>query len=175
MGMPSRNYIFVLAWLMIAFAASACLSPPDYPDTPEVEFISLSRDTLDQDFNRKDSLGVRIKSLFLTVGFTDGDGDIIVDDTTFSVFILNRVTRDTLAPFQIDAIETAGLENGINGEFRLLVPTTCCTYPETLNAFPCNPSADFPIDRLLLEIYMVDRAGNESNHAEVPPITLRCN
>lgn len=170
MSMPSRNYTLSLAWLSLALASlSACLSEPEYPVEPEVKFVGLSRDTMTQGALLQDSITV-------VISFTDGDGDIVfpAGDTTPSVFLVNRKTREQVASFKLDPIEEKGLSNGVNGELRLRVYTTCCDYPDNINALPCEISREFPVDVLLLEAYMVDRAGNQSNSAEVAPIFLRC-
>lgn len=115
-------------------------------------------------------------SITVVIYFEDGDGDIILgsNDSTPSVFLVNRITQAEVASFKLDLIEENGLENGISGELRLRVYTTCCDYPPNIPRLPCEISPEFPIDELLLEAYIVDRAGNESNRAEIAPIYLRC-
>ena len=171
MDMLSRKYTLLLAWLSAAGAVAivGCLEPPEYPLEPVLTFEGLTRDTMDQGALLQDSTT-------LVISFTDGDGDIAFpeDDTTASVFLTNIRTGARLSRFKIDPIEEAGLENGISGEFRLRVFTTCCEYPPNIAAFRCEPSREYPIDTLLLEAHIVDRAGNESNRVAVAPIYLRC-
>ena len=176
MCMPSRKYTRPGAWFapsaalaIAALALGACLRPPDYPLEPVVEFVGLTRDTMDQGSLNEDSISV-------VISFTDGDGDIAFDDgdTTRSVYLVNVETGVEQTAFKIDPIDEVGVENGIRGEFRLRVFNTCCDYPDFVDAFPCEPSAEYPIDTLLLEAFMIDRAGNESNRAAIAPIYLRC-
>ena len=168
--MPLQNYLPALALAVFAAALGSCLSPPDFPNTPKVTFIGLSRDTMVQGSLLQDSLTV-------VIGFEDGDGDIAADggdSDTATVFLNNIKTGDIVAEYKIDPIDDNGLENGISGEFRLRMYTTCCDYPLFVNALPCELSDEYPIDTLLLEAYIVDRAGNESNRAAVAPIYLQC-
>ena len=153
----------------VTVLAVGCLRPPDYPIVPQVTFLGLSRDTMRQGALLEDSVTVVLE-------FTDGDGDIstIGDDTTAGVFLRNIRTGETVSSFRLDEIDQTGIENGIRGEIRLRVYTTCCDYPPEVGQFPCEPSRSFPVDVLQLEAYLVDQAGHESNRAMVAPIYLRC-
>jgi len=113
-------------------------------------------------------------SLFFT--FTDGDGDLtpLASDTVPNIFIINTETFEQVTTFQLDPIPEEGAENGISGELRLSVFTTCCDYPDFVSAFPCMPTNEYPVDTLNLEVYIVDRAGNESNRVQIQPIYLIC-
>ena len=175
MGMSMRKYNRPSAWFAalglaaLATSLAACLEEPEYPDTPFLRFEGLSRDTMVQGALLQDSTTV-------VLYFEDGDGDISFPDgdTTRSVFLTNVRTNERLASFNIDPIEENGLENGISGEFQLRVYTTCCDYPPFVAAFPCEVSDEYPIDTLLLEAHLIDRAGNESNRVPIAPIYLQC-
>ena len=180
MGVPRSRYVSSpgrlgfggsRTWLLgaVLLALGACLRPPDYPLEPVVTFLGVSRDTMRQGSNLEDSVTVVLE-------FTDGDGDVtsLTGDTVAGVFLVNTRTGETVSTFRLDEIDQTGIENGIRGELRLRVYTTCCDYPPEIPEFPCNPSAQFPLDVLNLEAYLVDQAGNESNRAQVTPIYLRC-
>ena len=176
MHMLSRKYNRPTAWFsalaavaVTAVALAGCLEEPEYSTTPFVRFEGLTRDTMVQGALLQDSTTV-------VLYFEDGDGDIAFPDgdTTRSVFLTNVRTNERLASFNIDPIEENGLENGISGQFELRVYTTCCDYPPTVAAFPCEPSDEYPVDTLLLEAHLVDRAGNESNRVAIAPIYLQC-
>ncbi len=155
--------------LVLTFGA--CLQPPDYPDEPVLTFAGLTRDSMVQGAVSQDSISV-------VLSFTDGDGDIGFGDTAQNgnLFIENRKTGDQVANFKIDEIPDNGLKNGISGEIRLRLYTTCCDYPSSIqNApLPCTPFAGYPVDTLLLEAYLIDRAGNESNRVDIAPVYLLC-
>ena len=172
MSMATRKYNHPGAWFaaLSLLALASCLRPPDYPIEPVVEFVGLTRDTMIQGSINEDSISI-------VISFTDGDGDIAfpADDTTISVILTNIETGVRATGYKVDPIDEAGVENGIRGEFRLTFNTTCCDYPPYVtDAFPCEPSRQYPLDTLLLEAHIVDRAGNESNRAPIAPIYLRC-
>lgn len=167
-----RKYNRTLAWFaaVSGLTVVGCLSPPDYPLEPVIEFVGLSKDTMVQD-----PLG-KADTTLVVLSFTDGDGDIArsAQDSLPNVFVDNLETAEQVGGFKLDPIDEAGAENGISGELRLLLQTTCCDYPLFVNAVPCQPSREYPIDTLLTEAYIIDRAGNESNRVSLPPIYLRC-
>ena len=169
--MPTQRLKGLSIWLLCAWLLlQGCLQPPEYPIGPELVFLGLSRDTMIQGATLQDSI-----SVFFS--FTDGDGDIAfpASDTTPSVFISNRRTGEVITAVKLDPIDENGIENGISGELRVLMYTTCCDYPPFVLEFPCTPSQSYPIDTLLLEAYMRDRAGNESERVELSPVYLICN
>ncbi|MET4108051.1 hypothetical protein [Hymenobacter sp. UYP22] len=54
---------------VVALAFGSCISPPDYPDTPEIEFKNITQERV------TDTRGTYDK-LVITVGYKDGDGDL---------------------------------------------------------------------------------------------------
>jgi hypothetical protein len=58
-------FLSIAAFLLIA----ACAQPPEYPIEPQLEFISLSKTSMRQGNGTEDTT-------LVTLGFTDGDGDI---------------------------------------------------------------------------------------------------
>ncbi len=154
---------------LVAAVAVGCLQPPDYPVEPVLTFEGLTRDSLIQGASTEDSTTV-----FLS--FTDGDGDIApaATDSVPNIYLINTRTGDEVTTFQLDPIPEEGADNGISGELALRVFTTCCDYPDFVNAFPCQPTNEYPVDTLFLEAYMVDRAGHESNRVTFSPIYLLC-
>lgn len=159
----------ITAFGMLVLGAVGCLSAPEYPIEPVVTFERLSRDSMIQGSLLEDSISV-------ILSFTDGDGDIslLESDTISNVFLENRKTGETVSSFKLDPIPEQGAENGISGDLRLRVYTTCCDYPPFVLEFPCQPSMSYPVDTLLLEAYIIDRAGNESNRVDLPPVYLIC-
>jgi hypothetical protein len=149
----------------------SCTKPPDYPIEPIIKFERLSRNMMDQGFVNNDSVVV-------TVSFTDGDGDLGNNDSTLDIFV--KDTRPEIgdadpSPFKMPFVPIQGVGNGISGEISILTFTTCCLY----DSFPpCDESeaatTEMPFDTLIYEIYIVDRAGNESNRVLSDPILLKC-
>ena len=89
--------------------------------------------------------------------------------------IRDRDKRDGVEShsFAIPFIPPQGAANGISGEVSIIVPTTCCISENTPVA--CEPDPIDPVDTLIYEIRIKDRAGNMSNMVETAPIFLQCN
>lgn len=152
---------------MLAGAGWQCLNVPDYPDTPYIEFISLSKDTILQGNFLEDSLQVRFS-------FQDGDGDIGREsqaDTNNVFFIDERTGVET--SYGMPAIPQEGAGNGVEGEVRIVLFTTCCIYPGGPD--PCTPHPTTPFDTVQYRIFITDQAGHTSNEILTTPIILRCN
>jgi len=160
------KFLFLLC--MVSACLYNCASAPDLSPIPTLEFVSVSKESMEQGSFNQDSLT-------LTLNFTDGDGDIggLNGDISQNLFVIdNRI--DTIAdPFVIPTIPEQGVNNGIRGQIKLRMYTTCCLIP----GIPaCSPSApDFPFDEVSFDVYMVDRAGNQSNTVTTSMIKLLCN
>jgi hypothetical protein len=156
---------------MVFAAGSACVKPPDYPKTPVIEFIGLSKQELQQGMSKGDSLTI-------SLSYTDGDGDLGFPDTdpTASVFV--RDDRDSFTKFQyqLPYVDPQGAGNGISGEISIVLPTSCCIFvTDEGQKLACDlVPASFLYDTLYYFVKIRDRAGNESNEIKAGPITLRC-
>lgn len=53
----------------VSVAVSSCITPPDYPDTPSIEFKRITKERFTTDEGVFDSVKV-------TISFRDGDGDL---------------------------------------------------------------------------------------------------
>ena len=144
-----------------------CTKPPEYPPEPAIEFLRVDRDTFRQGTGLQDSVWV-------TIGFTDGDGDIGFDDGGPVNLFLTDLRKNVAADnFRIPQVPVLGANNGLEGEIQFKLFQTCCIFPGGI-PLPCQPSDEFPFDTVQYEIYMVDRAGNESNRVVTSPILIRC-
>ena len=144
----------------------ACTKPPDYSDTPEIAFISLSETTMTQGSQNEEFIT-------LTISFTDGDGDIGIDGGEPSVYFKDLRDGSEFITFVTPVVPEQGVGNGISGEMYIKVNTTCCIHPNQNDG--CNSDfSDYPIDSLIYEVYIIDRSGNKSNVIETAPITLLC-
>jgi hypothetical protein len=161
-----------LLLLLLAFAAMTfCVKPPNYPKEPVIEFLGLSKNTLQQGKAKGDSLSI-------SFSYTDGDGDLGFPKTepTASVFV--RDDRDSFSKFeyQLPFVEPQGASNGISGEISIVVPTSCCIFvtPEGQKLACDLVPDDFLYDTLYYFIKIRDRAGHMSNEIKAGPIALRC-
>lgn len=144
-----------------------CLDAPAFPVEPFIEFVGLSKDTLRQGLFQQDSLLVVFR-------FEDGDGDIgrTSQAGENNVFFIDDRTGTLDSSFGIPAIPEEGAANGVEGEVRIVLYSTCCIYPDGED--PCTVNPSFPLDTVRYSIYMTDRAGHVSNTIRTSLITLRC-
>ncbi|HJW29408.1 MAG TPA: hypothetical protein VJ508_09160 [Saprospiraceae bacterium] len=152
---------------MAAFAIWGCVESPNFPIEPRIEFVGLSKDTLHQGLFQQDSLTVIFK-------FEDGDGDIGRTDQEpdNNVFFVDERTGTLDNTFGIPEIPQEGAGNGVEGQVKILLYSTCCIYSD--GSDPCTVNPNFPTDTVRYRIYMKDRAGHQSNDILTPPITLLC-
>ncbi|MDX1477555.1 MAG: hypothetical protein R3301_07585 [Saprospiraceae bacterium] len=152
---------------LVVLCHPGCINAPDFADVPKIEFVSMSKDTLRQGVFQQDSLVV-------TFHFEDGDGDIGREEDApgNNVFFIDKRTGQLDNSFGIPFIPPQGSSNGVEGDVHILLYSTCCLFPNGQD--PCTPSGQFPTDQLEYEIYIIDRAGNESNRITTPVITLLC-
>ncbi len=131
----------------------ACLKPPSYPITPALTFDSVTPDSCHQTTD----------TVVFKINFTDGDGDLGVKqgENTADFFMTDSRTGfvySNLIPF----VEPIGNIKAISGNF---------TYSTVLSCRPNHPG----FDTTSYSIYIVDRAGHQSNTVTTPPIVLKCN
>lgn len=154
---------FLKLWLPFAILFLSCSEAPDLTEEPQIEFINISQTVLSQGTTGEDSTQV-------TIGFSDGDGNLGEDQESNLFFVDLRDSFET--GFSIPFIPEEGAGNGITGEINVNLQTTCCIFPNGQQ--PCTPSDAFPTDTVIYEVYIIDRDQNESNRIELPPITLLC-
>ena len=165
--MKKISSIILTATVLVALCIG-CANPPDYPDTPQIEFVSLSKSVMQQSTFGKDTVTI-------TFSFTDGDGDLSFSDTTSNIFITDARDNFSKPSYRIPVIDEQGAGNGISGTISIEVPTTCCIYPIN-TAPPCDTSGFAPqfTDTLAYKIQIMDRAKHLSNEIITAPITLIC-
>ncbi len=154
--------------LLLSLAGWQCLDSPNFPDTPVIKYIGISKDTLDQGQFQEDSLTVQFS-------FTDGDGDIgrTNQQDSNNIFFIDERTGILDNTFGIPEIPKEGAGNGIEGVVKIVLFSTCCIYND--GSDPCSPNPSVPIDTIQYRIYITDQAGHKSNEILTAPIILRCN
>ena len=148
-----RASLFAIV-LGIILGLAACVSPPEYPIEPVIEFVSMSKTTLQQGFQAEDTLSI-------VFSFTDGDGDIGTDENDLNLTLIDSRTGLEGQLYRVPTVPNPNEKYGISGEIILQVYSICCQHP-TLNE-SCDVWADYPVDELYYDIQMWDRAGNGSN------------
>ena len=157
------TYLFLFVALCGTFWA--CTSAPEFPIEPVIGFKSITRSTLQQGYSFEDSTHV-------TISFTDGDGDL-GDKDSLNVYVIDERDNFLKTQARIPFIPSQGAGNGIAGTIDLLLPTSCCIFPD--GQVPCTASAKYPLDTLVYSLYIKDRAGHESNKIKTTQIVLKCN
>jgi hypothetical protein len=159
----------VLSCLVVASIIS-CVKPPDYSDTPTLEFRNFSKSTLNQGVFGEDSIT-------LVLYFTDGNGDFGTpgQGVEKNIFITDNRTKQVFREYKAPFVPVVGSGNGISGTISIKIYSTCCIFPESSGIFPCEKSLDFPENDLSLDVYIKDRAGNNSNIITTSTIKLLCN
>lgn len=168
--------IWALPFLLVLFIVGyeSCIEPPSYPSEPEIEFLSVSRDTINS----------LTDSVFITFSFQDGDGDLGFEDfssddcnlcdsscyshPTFSIFLVDSRkgfadgdSVQCLSPYNVPFVPLKGSTDAITGEIEVKVTGITC--------FPFIPT-----DSLFFLISVKDRSGNISNTIETSVIHLTC-
>ncbi|HRG28042.1 MAG TPA: hypothetical protein PLJ00_09130 [Chitinophagales bacterium] len=146
-----HRYSFLI--LIIIFFVASCVKPPDYPIEPRIEFVSMNANTFDE--LDEDSLSV-------VIYFEDGDGDLGSDDSVNMYWEDSRVPGYQV-PFKIPMIAIQGNSKAISGTITTFYPISFCI------------NDDDPIDSFYYKIFIVDRAGHESNVDSTDMIFLNCN
>jgi hypothetical protein len=161
-------FTILMALVVAVLILQSCANPPDYPDTPVIEFVQLSKNVMEQSKFGKDTVTI-------TFSFTDGDGDISFSDTTANIFIIDARDNFSKPSYRIPTIDEQGVGNGVSGTISIAVPTTCCIYPPN-TAPPCDTSTLAPLfsNSLAYKIQIMDRARNMSNEIITAPINLVC-
>lgn len=160
------QYILFFGFSLMLLVFS-CVNAPDFSDTPEIEFVGLSNNSMIQNSLNTDSV-------FVSFSFQDGNGDFGFEPNVFdqNIFLVDNRTGDNYDAFKAPTIPEQGASKGVEGTIILRVFTTCCLFPD--NIPPCEAPEAFPTDTISLDIFIKDRAGNVSNRVTTTPIILRC-
>ena len=133
----------------------------------EIPFIRA--ESMTKNFMNQASPGSQDSTL-VTIGFEDGDGDIGGD--SLGIFIIDTRTNQTDSEFRILEIPIEGVSNAISGTISFPIFATCCIY--NTGQLPCTPSNPVVDQEVIYEVFINDRAGNESNRIFLDPIIIRC-
>lgn len=162
---------------LLATLTPACVNPPDYSDSPVIEFKSMSANTLRQTPLVGGNPSNEIT--LVTIRFTDGDGDLGFNDSSSFITVADtRITASSYVPEvrNLPLIDHQSSGNGISGELTFEARTSCCINPPVSPGIPprtCDTTSIL-LDTLTLKIQMRDKAGHLSNILETPPIILIC-
>jgi len=123
---------------------------PGFSELPEIELLSITPAVVQA---QQDSIVFEIQ-------YKDGNGDLgSNDDSKRNVFVTD-LRIDLEHAFRIQQLAPSGSEIAIQGSFKIFLENTLIT------------GAD-PEEKVSFEVYVVDRAGNESNVITTPEILVR--
>lgn len=149
--------------LLSILMAVSCIESPDYPISPEIKFIAFEKDTIRQDDWTKFSFS-----------FVDGDGDIGSEQEP-NVF-LKDLRQEAALPeiFVMPKLPVEGSGNGVEGVATMDYQATRCIYPNGKSGLDNWQEGFQEFEPVVFELYIVDRAGNESNRVITDTLYLSC-
>ncbi len=161
------QYIRLALWLLAAtFVLASCVTPPDYPEEPVIQYEGVNKDSIYAQIT-----GIS-DSVTFQFSFTDGDGDLSSVDST-DIFYVDSRFPNLITPLALPPIPREGTGNGISGDvFFTLINTgqVNCVYN---GRFPAQDPA-YPVDTFSLSISMRDQAGHLSNTIRTEQIKISC-
>lgn len=164
--MRLRHLIF--PGLLAAVFLLGCVNPPDYPVQPVITYMGVSKGSVFQG-----SASLPLDTLAIFFSFTDGDGDLSLQDTTDIFLFDSRFPSITASVFRFPTIPVEGTGNGIRGEVTLQIVNRngiCCIE----NGLVCPNNPTIATDTFSYEIQIRDRAGNLSNKIRTERLTIVC-
>lgn len=168
-----RTNVLPYLGLLLLLSITACINPPNYPDTPVITYEQVNKTAIFQGTpnNPTDTLAI-------VFSFTDGDGDLSFEDST-DIFVADSRFPQDLSPYRIPLIPSDGTGNGIRGELTLRIINEfniCCLQGVAPNRIACPrpPNVNIDTDTFSYEIFIRDRAGNVSNKIRTETLTILC-
>ncbi len=141
-----KRWIFLA---MLAFAVGGCADDAGISEVPEIEFVSATPQTV---IAYQDSLVV-------TISYRDGDGDLGENDTDQNNLFLEDSRNGVVYGFRIRQLAPDDATIAIEGNLNVTMPNV-----------PIIGSGN--TESLNYSIWVVDRAGNESERVSSSAITV---
>lgn len=134
-----------------------CIEPDEYPPEPAITSLSLSTSSVSQG-----------ESFFISLGFTDGDGDFgnTETDTSAQVLVFDGRT-DFLYNYNLPIFTESGASDALSGTIDINVAGFFCVPP-----MPGEPAS--VVDSMYMRIQLIDRAGNTSELETAPLLLINC-
>lgn len=156
--------ILIFTLLVIIFS---CKDDNKISEIPSIQFIGINKNVMIQGDLNQDSV-------IITLEFEDGDGDLGYGSasTQKDIFVIDKRTGLLSDQFKIPDIPNSN-DQAISGSLSIRLYNTCCLFSN--NIPPCSNPVQFPTDSITYEVYIVDRAGHESNRIESSKVYLLCN
>lgn len=133
----------------ILITIASCKPDPATDPVPTIEFMSVDPSTV-VEFQ---------DSLTFIISYQDGDGDLGENNPTAENLFLRDSRNGVTYGFRIQQLAPTGSEISIQGELNVILEHTSITDGSSSQS-------------VTYEIWVIDRAGNESNHVETGPVTV---
>ncbi len=141
-----RNVAFIISSLLIW----GCAEDITFEATPQIELVSIGPSTL---IELQDSIHI-------VVAYEDGDGDLGENDPEAKNFFIRDERIDLTYEFRIQELVPGGSEVPIRERLELTLPNTVITNGGNSQT-------------VTYRIWVVDRAGHESNRISAGTITVQ--
>src|SRR5690606_7475024 len=162
--MKPIEYICLGILATIITSLVSCVSRPDFPIEPAIEFVSMENNQMVQNSFNTDSIRV-------TFSFTDGDGDR-GDQDSLNIFIRDSRDQFIASKYRLPQFPPEGAQRGVRGEITVTIYTTCCIYRHRTP--PCEPSLQYPTDTPPYDISIGHRAAHLTNTIQIDPLITLC-
>lgn len=143
-----HKVIFSAIIALVLFANSSCKKTEEISPIPEIEFISVTPQTVHE----------YTDSLVFTIKYRDGDGDLGENDPDVENFFLADSRNNVIYKFRIPQLAPDNSNIIIEGNLNVVLANTAIIdgYPTTFT----------------YSIYVKDRAGNQSNTITTSSVTV---
>ena len=140
----SLLFLAILVW-----GCTKVSDEPFYDLTPRIELVEVANETVVQ---FTDSISV-------TILYEDGDGDLGNTDPDINSIFVKDSRLEKADEYYLGPLSPDGAKISINGTLKLKLSPTFLLGNGT-------------VETMVLSIYIVDRAGNQSNTIETGTITI---
>lgn len=142
------SLLFYLPMILV-FGCTKVADEPFYNLTPRIELVEVTNETVVQ----------FIDSIALTITYEDGDGDLGNVDPDINTIFVKDSRLDKADEYYLGPLAPAGESISINGSLNI-------------NLSPTFLLGNGTVETMVLSIYVIDRAGNQSNTIETEEITI---
>ncbi len=175
-----QNTYIVLLISMLIFIITSCDKPESYSDVPEINFINYT-------LVDKDSDGFKYRSLVLTIGFVDGDGNLS-DDSTYNRTPSNGLDTTTYSKIFLKLFnKKSGVYYPFEASELLTPPVFPIPYSDAMKRIGQNKTQKgemkveysfsyvynrLPYDTIKVEMHITDLSFHKSNVITITDIAL---
>ena len=147
--MMNKFSTFFLALISVSFAFTACNSIGEVSEIPEISFESVIPSVVTEYQD----------SLYFTISYRDGDGDLGQNNTDDNNLFIQDSRNDVVYGFRIQQLAPNNADIAIQGNINITLANTAIINGGT------SESVNY-------SIWVVDRAGNESNRVNSNTVTV---